>query len=99
MWMYGKEAWCNLQGRYTQFVFDLSDRTAEDAYEISICSLGVLGTRYEREIALPTTLQGTVGNTYEILIAPILSVYTIGNVLDVKVRQKPGSELSWVTIS
>ena len=53
LWNYGKEAWCNLEGRYTQFVFDLTDRSHE-SYTISICNLGIFGTKYVRNVQIPT---------------------------------------------
>ena len=48
---YGKEAWCNMEGRYSHFVFDL--RSYIGNYEISICSLAVFGTVYGRSSAVP----------------------------------------------
>ena len=54
-WKYGKESWCNLEGRYTQFVFDLTDRS-DSSYEISICNFATFGTKYVRDIELPKTI-------------------------------------------
>lgn len=58
MWDYGAESWCNLEGRYTHFVFDLSDYSNSD-FEISICALGVFGTRYERMKPIPSVINIT----------------------------------------
>ena len=54
VWNYGVEIWCNLKGRYTHIVADLN-HLAASAYEMSICNLGVMGTRFERSIDLLTT--------------------------------------------
>ena len=45
IWNYGKELWCNLEGQYMHFVAELSHLSAS-SYEMSICSLGIMGTRY-----------------------------------------------------
>ena len=34
-WTYGKEIWCNLEGRYMYLIADLSHLTAN--YEMSLC--------------------------------------------------------------
>ena len=47
MWNYGAEIWCNLEGQYTTIVADLTDLSGQ-AYEMSICNLGVMGTEYVR---------------------------------------------------
>ena len=56
LWPFGGEHWCNLEGKNLHLVVDLShhhlqDDDAErqkDQFEISVCSLGVIGTRYVR---------------------------------------------------
>ena len=55
VWNYGVEIWCNLKGRYTHIVADLN-HLAPGPYEMSICNLGIMGTRFERTIALISTL-------------------------------------------
>ena len=49
-WTYGGEHWCNLEGSYLHIVSDMSHLQADSSnYIASICSLGVMGTKYERE--------------------------------------------------
>ena len=45
VWKYGGEHWCNLQGRYTSIVADLSGLTGP--YEMSLCNVAILGTKYK----------------------------------------------------
>ena len=47
-WPFGAEHWCNLEGAYLHIVSDMAHLADED-YETSICSLGVIGTRYVRD--------------------------------------------------
>ena len=51
LWNYGIEIWCNLEGQYVTFVADLAHLSGED-YEMSICSLGVMGAEYYRSTPL-----------------------------------------------
>jgi hypothetical protein len=53
-WKYGKEIWCNLEGRYTHIVADLSG--LRGSYEMSLCHLGIMGTEYIRSTPLPASL-------------------------------------------
>ena len=46
MWKYGAEVWCNKPGQYVTIVADLT--TLVGSYEMSVCNLGVFGTKYER---------------------------------------------------
>ena len=48
IWPFGAEHWCNLEGQYLHIVSDMS-LYADQNYETSICSLGVIGTRYVRD--------------------------------------------------
>ena len=52
-WTYGKEAWCNLEGRYMHIVADLSHLSS---YTMSLCSLGIMGTEYVRNETPPTEI-------------------------------------------
>ena len=87
---FGFEAWCNMAGRYTFIV-----GTGLPKEEVSICSVGVFGARYIRASDPPSsiTLHGspkvlTVNNVY--------AEDEISDVLAIKLRQKSGTELSWV---
>ena len=55
VWNFGVEAWCNLKGRYTHIVGDMSVQTLPD-YKQRICQLGIMGTRYMRDSILPTSV-------------------------------------------
>ena len=55
MWTYGTEVWCNRKGRYLQIVADLSHLSG--AYTMTICSLGVQGTVYERSTPIQDVLK------------------------------------------
>ena len=48
LWNYGIEIWCNLEGQYVTMVADLAHLTGS-VYEMSICSLGVMGAEYVRD--------------------------------------------------
>ena len=52
VWNYGRENWCNLQGRYTTIVADLSQLTG--SYEMSLCNVAIMGTKYKPSTANPT---------------------------------------------
>ena len=45
VWNYGKEIWCNLQGRYTTIV---ADNSAKKTMNIKICNFAIMGTKYWR---------------------------------------------------
>ena len=47
---YGAEVWCNQPGRYVTVLADLSSLNGS-TFEVSICNLGVFGTKFERDIA------------------------------------------------
>ena len=64
---------------------------------MSICDLGVFGTRYIRDTPAPETLSLVLGDVKSILIESIYSELPIGNTLDIKLRQKAGNELDSVT--
>ena len=60
VWPFGKENWCNLEGRYLFMVADMSQHvsSAADSDKVSVCSLGVYGTRYIRNgESLPATIE------------------------------------------
>ena len=77
-------------------VFDLS-HFAEKSYEMSICSLGVMGAEYVRDQILPDIVD-VVGDE-DITIDNIYAAQTIGNTLDIHLRQKTGFQLPWVTFT
>ena len=52
VWRFGMENWCNLQGQYMHMVADLEEHAVNvgvaDSEYVSICSIGVFGTKYAR---------------------------------------------------
>ena len=54
-WKYGSESWCNMEGQYVHIVADFKD-TLYPTYIASVCSIGVLGTLYERVNAAPSLI-------------------------------------------
>ena len=53
-WNFGKEIWCNMEGQYTTIVADLTTLTG--AYEMSLCNVGIMGTKYERIQVIESTM-------------------------------------------
>ena len=99
MWNYGVEAWCNLEGQYVTIVADVAHLSTA-SYEMTICSLGIMGVEYVRATPLLTTVE--VNQDSEPVVLTIENIYaaqTIGNTLSIQIRQKPGSELSEVKIT
>ena len=56
MWTYGTEVWCNTEGQYVHIVSDLS-HLAGATYEMSLCSIGIMGTPYTRNEPLTTFVE------------------------------------------
>jgi len=55
VWPYGKEHFCNLEGRYLHIVGDLNHLSG-GSYEQTICTLGVFGTQYVRDDPLLSSI-------------------------------------------
>lgn len=55
LWKYGIEIWCNMEGQHVSIVADLSDLRGQN-YEMSLCSLGIMGVEYIRDISVPNTV-------------------------------------------
>ena len=63
-------------------VADLSDLASTyTTYEMSLCSLGIMGTEYVRSEAPPTDITLEQGSTVTLDIPHIHSALTIGNTL------------------
>ena len=68
-------------------------------YQMSICSLGLMGTEYVYDTdPPPASADVSQMQTSTLSISNIKSALSIGNTLDPRVRQKQGSGLSWATI-
>lgn len=101
VWNYGDEIWCNIEGQYTHLVADLGHLAGQD-YAMSICQLGIMGTKYLRDTEEP--LQEAVelfqGETWQVEVAHIYSAYTIANTLAIDLRQAAGSpQLDFVELT
>ena len=97
IWNYGIEIWCNLEGLFVTLVADLSHLSGQN-YEMSICSLGLMGTEYVRSTEVPQLIKLKKLEHQVITIENIHAVQLIGNILAIHLRQKPVASLSWVTI-
>ena len=74
-----------------------NDGGVADSEEISICSIGVFGTKYERVgEPLATSIVMTQNEVQTIEVTRITSSIAIGNILDIKLRQAEPS-LSFVS--
>ena len=63
-WRFGVEEWCNMKGRYMHIVADLSHYgNAGTDYKMSICALGIMGTKYDHPSTIPTTIDVPLGQT------------------------------------
>ena len=74
VWPFGKENWCNMQGRYLHLVADMSQHvsTAADSDEVSVCSVGIFGTKYVRNgEPLPEVVEVTKGQTLTVSVEKI----------------------------
>ena len=95
---YGKEHWCNLEGQYMHIVADLSHLMVAEynyEYEMSICTLGIYGTRYARDQNIPSSVQITKGDSMVLTVPKIYSTESIGTQLLINLR----SSQSFVTFT
>ena len=89
---YGFEVWCNMSGRYTFFV-----ATGVPTYYISICTVAVFGTSYIRSTDPPSSI--TLDECPKVLtVDHVRAKHVISDILAINLQQKPGAELSWVSI-
>lgn len=67
---------------------------------MSICSLGIMGTKYVRDGSpLPSSIELMQGEVSTLQVAHIYSEHTIGNTLAINLRQSANSPLQFVTLS
>ena len=93
IWPFGGEYWCNLEGKYLHIVSDMSAFAGQE-YETSICTLGVMGTRYVRDgTPLPAQIDIVAGQSWSFSLSHIYSELEIGTTLAIKLREKTQSEL------
>lgn len=66
---------------------------------MSICNLGIMGNEYIFENDTPPlTTEVNYRQKSSLNVSKIKSALPIGNIIDSQVRQKQGTELSWVTL-
>ena len=82
----GGETWCNLQGKYFHLVADESALKGL-GYEISICNLSLIGTKYGRSEEIPTQIDVLQGEKATIVVPHIKSELEIGTKLAINLRQ------------
>ena len=88
MWPYGAENWCNLEGTHLHLVADLNHLVASGSFTMSICTLGVFGTRYVRDgPSLPASIEIIQGASEKLTVSHIYSELTIGTTLAINMRQ------------
>lgn len=83
-----------MEGQYTFIA-----ATGLPSENVSICSVGVMGTTYVRDETLPSSIEVFVGGTEIIRVPHIRAEDDIGNVLAINLRQKKGTELAFVSFS
>ena len=97
IWPFGGEHWCNKEGTYLHIVSDLSHMADQD-YEMSICSLGVIGTRYVRDgQPLPAEITLFNGERWLFSLPHIYSDIEIGTVLAIDVRESTNTDILTIT--
>ena len=79
-----------MEGQYIHLVADMtgstnpSDNTIDNItanYNVSICSYGIMGTRYSRSLPLKQTVEIVQGQTETISVPHIISDFLIGTQL------------------
>ena len=96
VWTYGIEVWCNLEGQYVHIVADLSHLTGP--YTMSLCSVGIMGTSFERNEPLPNHIELAQGESIEIPVPYIFDEHGISTEQIINLRQAASAEFSFVTI-
>ena len=92
VWPFGAEHWCNLEGEYVHIVANLRHLVGD--YEMNVCSLGVIGTRYVRDgEALASEIVVLRGESLSLSVPHIYSEIKIGARIAIDVRAKPESNL------
>lgn len=80
-------------------VINDTDGKDDDDFEITLCHVAVMGSEYIRVGSLPDSIFMYTGDTQTLTLDAITSKYTIGNTLDIRLRQKAGEERSFVSIT
>ena len=85
---YGKEIWCNREGRYIFFQADMGYMMYEQQSEMSLCSLGIMGTKYDyiNGASPEDTVYVDVGKSTVYKLPFIVPTIAIGNELSLDVK-------------
>ena len=90
---FGFEEWCNLPGQYTFVAASIVPSLG-----VRVCDFAVMGTRYIRTTPLTDLVEVDTDSSATLEVENIFSEEDIGNILDIQLRQKGGSELPFVTL-
>ena len=98
VWTYGVEVWCNKPGRFVNIVADLRHLTPP--YEMSLCSVGIMGASYVRDEPLPEVIEVFHGQHTSITVPHIFDELSNGRVpLIAHLRQASPSLLAFVSFT
>ena len=65
---------------------DMTSFKNDPEYEISICNVAIMGTKYGRDVQEPRAVSMRSGSPFFLEISKIKSLYPIGNELDIGIR-------------
>ena len=100
IWNYGKQVPCNLEGQYVHVVADLTGLAqTHTTYQMSLCSYGIMGTKYVRDEPVASVIEIQEGETSILTIPHIKSYYEIGTLLSINLRQPEGNQLEFVKLT
>ena len=74
----------------------MSDYSNEN-WEVTICTFGIMGTRYVRDDELPTEIEIIKGDSYSLLVPNIYSEHEIATELIIALRLPTGPQQIPVT--
>lgn len=90
VWPFGGEHWCNTEGDHVHIVADLGHLDTD--YEMSMCTLGLMGTRYIRDKSIPTEVNVSAGDSFTLTVPHIYSEVEIGTELAINIRTSSSTE-------
>lgn len=66
---------------------------AGQAYEVSICSLGIMGTKFDRENPIADRIEVSHKSQSSILVEKVRPVYQIGDRVEIRIRVVSSGEI------
>ena len=97
VWTFGIEKWCNMEGQYVHIIADLS-HLANTPYIMSLCSVGIMGTSFERNEPLTDHTELAQGESIEIPVPHIFDEHCISIKQRINLRQAASAKLPFVNI-